>query len=104
MNWNSTQGSGQRYLRVNYSCVFILDRLKTTQKIFGNVSRPSNWESVKCSTQTHISVIFSVHTGLCVLVFGFVMGVKGNTEHVYEPWFLTFLFYEKEERIYFLKI
>jgi len=32
------------------------------------------------------------------------MGVKGNMEHVYEPWFLTFLFYEKEERIYFLKI
>jgi len=80
MNWNITQGSGQRYL--NYGFEFILDRLKTTQKIFSNISRPSNWESVNCSTQTHISVIFSVHTGWRVLVFVFVMNIKGNMEHV----------------------
>ena len=55
---------------------------KKTQKIFSNASRASNWESVKCSAQTYISVKFSDHTVLRILVFGFVMAIKGNMEHV----------------------
>jgi len=68
------QGSGQRYL--SYICEFILDRLKKHKIFFSNVSRSSNWESVKWNTQTHISLIFSVHSGWRVLVFGCVMGIN----------------------------